>query len=122
MAYAANLAFKKDSLKKVGGYPKHLTELGDQQYLLFKFFHLGEVKIDPKVYCKTSARKLNFIWRNLLLFNGWHRIIGYIVNRLMGKEVIGPAPAVRKEASNLNKAMLGKRDRNTYPYRLKRIS
>lgn len=95
VAYAANLAFKKDAWEKIGGYPKHLVELGDQQYILYKFFHLGEVKIDPKVYCKTSARKLGKIWKNILLYNGWHKIIGYIVNRLMGKEIIGPTPAIR---------------------------
>lgn len=95
VAYAANLAFTRLSLEQVGGYPKHLVELGDQQYLLYKFFHLGEVKIDPKVYCKTSARKLDHVWTNVLLYNGWHRIIGYLVNTLMGKEVIGPVPAIR---------------------------
>ena len=95
VVYAANLAFKKDALEKIGGYPRHLVELGDQQYLLFKFFNLGEVKIDPKVYCKTSARKLDHLWTNVLLYNGWHRIVGYLINRLMRKEVIGPAPAIR---------------------------
>jgi len=95
ICYAANLAFKKESFKEIGGYPKHLVELGDQQYLLYKFFNLGEVIIDPKIYCKTSARKLGKIWKNILLYNGWHKIIGYIVNRLMGKEIIGPTPAIR---------------------------
>lgn len=96
VAYAANLAFKKDALDKVGGYPKHLVELGDQQYLLYKFFSFDyRVKIDPKVYCITSARKLDSIWKNIILYNGWHRLIGYTLNKLMGKEVIGPAPAVR---------------------------
>jgi glycosyltransferase involved in cell wall biosynthesis len=95
VCYAANLAFTRYSLEEIGGYPKHLIELGDQQYLLYKFFRMGEVKIDTKVYCKTSARKLDHIWTNVLLYNGWHRIIGYIVNRLMGKEIIGPTPAIR---------------------------
>lgn len=95
VCYAANLAFKKNALEEIGGYPKHLVELGDQQYILYKFFRLGEVKIDPKVYCKTSARKLDHVWTNVLLYNGWHRIIGYVVNKLMGREVVGATPAIR---------------------------
>lgn len=95
IAYAANLAFRKSALEVIGGYPKHLTELGDQQYLLYRFFKLGKVIIDPKIRCFTSGRKLQSVGKNLLVYNGWHRIIGYLVNRLTKKQVIGAAPAVR---------------------------
>jgi glycosyltransferase involved in cell wall biosynthesis len=95
--YAANFAFKKEFLKKVGGYPSHLVELGDQQYLLYKFFDLGEVIIDRKVQCFTSNRKTKNALKNIFLYNFWHRLLGYNVNRIMGKRVIGPTPTVRNE-------------------------
>lgn len=95
IAYAANLAFKKTALEAIGGYPKHLVELGDQQYLLHRFFRLGKVIIDPGIRCFTSGRRLQSVGKNLFVYNGWYRIVGYIVNRLTKKETIGAAPAVR---------------------------
>jgi glycosyltransferase involved in cell wall biosynthesis len=95
IAYAANLAFRKYALEAIGGYPKHLVELGDQQYLLHRFFRLGKVIIDPGIRCFTSGRRLRSVGKNLFVYNGWYRIIGYIVNRLTKKEIIGAAPAVR---------------------------
>jgi glycosyltransferase involved in cell wall biosynthesis len=94
--YAANFSFKKKSLESIGGYLPYLVELGDQQYLLYKFFDLGEVIIDRKVQCFTSNRKTKNALKNIFLYNFWHRLLGYNVNRIMGKEVIGPTPAVRK--------------------------
>lgn len=96
IAYAANFAFKKDSLKAIGGYPPHLVELGDQQYLLQKFLDIGPVIIDPKVKCFTSARKTGNVWKNIIVYNLWNRLLGYTVNRLTGKKIIGAAPAVRR--------------------------
>jgi len=93
--YAANFAFKKSSLKRIGGYPSHLPELGDQQYLLYKFFKLGKVIIDKRITCRTSARKHKERVKNIVVHNGWHRIVGYTINTILGRELIGPAPAVR---------------------------
>ena len=95
--YAANFAFKKSALDEIGGYPAHLPELGDQQYLLYKFFKLGKVKIDKRLSCHTSARRHKQKVKSLVVDNGWHRIAGYLVNRLLGRELIGPAPAVRNK-------------------------
>lgn len=95
IAYAANLAFKKDALEAIGGYPKHLVELGDQQYLLYRFFRLGEVIINPGIRCFTSGRRLQSVGRDIFLYNGWYRIVGYVINCLTKKETIGAAPAVR---------------------------
>ncbi len=100
IAYAANLAFRKSALEAIGGYPKHLVELGDQQYLLHRFFRLGKVIIDPGVRCFTSGRRLQSVGRNIFIYNGWYRIIGYIVNGLTKKETIGAAPAVRTITSD----------------------
>jgi len=99
IAYAANLAFKKTALEAIGGYPKYLVELGDQQYLLHRFFRLGKVIIDPGIRCFTSGRRLQSVGKNLFVYNGWYRIVGYIVNRLTKKEIIGAAPAVRTVTS-----------------------
>jgi len=95
IAYAANLAFRKSALAAIGGYPKHLVELGDQQYLLYRFFRLGKVIIDPGIRCFTSGRRLQSVGRDIFVYNGWYRIVGYIVNRLTKRETIGAAPAVR---------------------------
>lgn len=113
IAYAANLAFKKSALEAIGGYPKHLVELGDQQYLLYRFFRLGEVIINPDIRCFTSGRRLQSVGRDLFLYNGWHRIVGYIINRLTKKEIIGAAPAVRtitsgKRGTNMFRVHRGK--------------
>lgn len=114
IAYAANLAFKKSALEAIGGYPKHLVELGDQQYLLHRFFRLGKVIIDPNIRCFTSGRRLQSVGRDIFLYNGWYRIVGYIVNRLTKKEIIGAAPAVRTITS-------GKPDKNRFPVLPRRI-
>lgn len=95
LVYAANFAFKKEALIKIGGYPKHLPELGDQQYLLYNFFKIGEVLIDKKTYCITSGRRHSKKLSDILIYNGWYRIVGYMVNRLLRRQLIGPAPAVR---------------------------
>lgn len=95
IAYAANLAFRKHALTAIGGYPKHLVELGDQQYLLYRFFRLGKVIINPNIRCFTSGRRLQSVGRDIFVYNGWYRIVGYVINRLTKKETIGAAPAVR---------------------------
>lgn len=96
LVFAANFAFQKSFFYKIGGYPKHLPELGDQQYLLFKLRELGPVMINPGIHCHTSPRKFNrhrFI--NIIIYNGWHRLFGSIINQLFHRQVIGPTPAQR---------------------------
>jgi glycosyltransferase involved in cell wall biosynthesis len=96
LVYAANFAFKKEALDAIGGYPKHLPELGDQQYLLYNFFKIGNVLIDKRAYCITSGRRHSKKFGDVLIYNGWYRIVGYMINRLLGRQLIGPAPAIRK--------------------------
>lgn len=96
LVFAANFAFKKSYLKKIGGYPKHLPELGDQQYILKKFQKLGKVIVDPRVRCFTSKRQLESPYKNIIVTNGWYRLVGYPINLLFKKEVVGPKPALRK--------------------------
>lgn len=95
LVYAANFAFKRSVFNKIGGYPLHLPELGDQQYLLYKFNKLGPVLIDKKMSCHTSGRRHFSSLKDIFIYNGWYRMIGYLINSLFKKEVIGPAPAVR---------------------------
>lgn len=95
LAFAANMAFKKESFLEIGGYPAHLPELGDQQYILKKFLALGKVIVDPKIYCFTSRRQFRSAGKNIFIYNGWHRLIGYPINLLFSKEVVGPKPSVR---------------------------
>lgn len=95
LVFAANFAFLKVSLLTIGGYPLHLRELGDQQYLLFKLQKIGKVAVVKKLYCHTSGRRHSAGTKNIIIYNGWHRLVGYVVNSLLKKEVIGPSPAIR---------------------------
>jgi len=96
IVFAANFAFKRWALIKIGGYPKHLPELGDQQYILKELLKLGKVIVDPKVKCFTSSRQLKDLKKNILVFNGWHRLVGYPINLVLKREVIGAKPTIRK--------------------------
>lgn len=96
LVFAANFAFKKKALARIGGYPSHLPEFGDQQYLLKRFLRLGRVIVDPGVKCFTSNRQLREPGKNIFVYNGWYRLIGYPVNLFFEKEVVGAKPAVRK--------------------------
>jgi glycosyltransferase involved in cell wall biosynthesis len=100
MVYAANFAFKKSALVQIGGYPTHLPELGDQQYLLFKFQKMGPVAINKSTYCITSSRRHTNLLKDILIYNGYYRIFGYLLNRAIGKQIIGPAPAIRNGVEN----------------------
>ncbi|MEM2146424.1 MAG: glycosyltransferase [Candidatus Jordarchaeaceae archaeon] len=97
LVYAANFAFKKNALDKIGNYPKHIPELGDQQYILYNFFKIGKVLISRKIYCITSARRhKQGALKDIFLYNGWYRIAGFIINSIFKKEIIPPAPAIRE--------------------------
>ena len=96
LVFAANFAFKKKAFDQIGGYPAHLPELGDQQYLLKRFLRLGKVLVDPKVKCFTSNRQLKEPGKNIFVYNGWYRLIGYPINLFFEKEVVPSKPAVRK--------------------------
>ncbi|OGM11535.1 hypothetical protein A2W13_03050 [Candidatus Woesebacteria bacterium RBG_16_36_11] len=95
LVFATNFAFKRSAFKKIGEYPLYLPELGDQQYLLRRFQNIGKVLIDKKMFCTTSGRRHSSAVRDIIIYNGWHRIFGYFVNSTFKKEVIGPAPAIR---------------------------
>lgn len=84
LAFAANMAFKRSAFDKLGGYPTHLPELGDQQYILYRLQKLGQVIVDKRVRCFTSNRRHKKILKNML-DNGWYRYIGYPLNRVAGK-------------------------------------
>lgn len=95
LVYAANFSFRRSALAAIGGYPTHLPELGDQQYLLFKMQKLGPVIINPRIYCHTSSRRHQGHISHLIFYNGWYRLLGFVLNNFLKKPVIGPAPAVR---------------------------
>lgn len=108
LVFAANFAFKKSALKKIGGYPKHLPELGDQQYLLKKFSKLGKIILDPKIKAYTSGRQLKELSKNIFINNGWHRFVGYPINYIFDKEIIKARPAIRRKITPPQKSRSGK--------------
>ncbi len=114
LVFAANFAFRKKALEKIGGYPTYLPELGDQQHLLYNFQKVGQVLIDPRIRCFTSARRYTRPLRTIFVDNGWNRLIGYFVNKLLGREVIGATTPIRTTS--------GISGRSKFLARLKRIS
>lgn len=103
LVFACNFAFYRKAIEKIGGYPTHLPELGDQQYVLSRLNKIGKVVIDKDVYCHTSSRRHSSTLKNIFLYNGWYRIAGYMINKLLGFTVIGPAPAVRTSTHRARK-------------------
>lgn len=96
LVFAANFAFRRPAFDKTGGYPPHLPELGDQQYLLSHLQKTGPIIINPHIFCYTSSRKYSGNkWPNAVIFNIWHRIVGFNVNRALGRQIIHPTPTIR---------------------------
>lgn len=98
LVFAANFSFRRSALLSIGGYPTHLPELGDQQYLLNKFQKTGPVIVEPRAFCTTSGRRHQGRISAIFKYNFWYRLVGYTVNRLTGRQLIGPAPAIRTSA------------------------
>ncbi len=90
---ATNLAFRRESFD---GYDTRLTQGGDELDVLRRLRRRGPVVFTAGNPTFTSARRL----RRGLLYNvvvslGFYYLLGYLVNRLTGRTLLGTAPAVR---------------------------
>lgn len=92
---AANFAFKKDAW---AGYDTTLTQGGDELDLLRKLHSKGRVIYDGSIVNYTSSRRFSkgFISYMAVSFF-YYYLLGYFLNRVFKRQVIGMAPAYRKE-------------------------
>jgi glycosyltransferase involved in cell wall biosynthesis len=94
---ATNIAFRKTQWP---GYAVHLTQGGDELNLLRELRGRGRVVYDHSNPTYTSPRRLTRgalygFFVTLLVYY----LLGYVLNRLFGRRVIGSAPAYRTDRS-----------------------
>ena len=94
-AFGCNFAFRADTFRKLGGYSLNLPELGDQLDIVKRLGKTGRIIIDKNSYCYSSNRRHGNMWKTVFLYNGWYRVIGYFINKISGRTIIGSAPPVR---------------------------
>lgn len=95
-ATATNIAFRRSAFT---GYDTVLTQGGDELGLIRSLRRQGPMTFDKTNIVTTSARRL----RRGLVYNAFvtlifYYLIGYVVNRLASRTLLGTAPAYRDEA------------------------
>lgn len=94
-ATATNIAFRRSAFT---GYDTTLTQGGDELGLLRALRPYGTIVFDRANVVVTSARRLRRgLLYNLVVTLAFYYLLGYVVNRLAARTVLGMAPAVRDE-------------------------
>ncbi len=92
-ATATNIAFRRSAFP---GYQTTLTQGGDELGLLRLLRAHGSIIFDKTNSVTTSARRLRRgLVYNLFVTLILYYLIGYFLNRLAGRTILGTAPAVR---------------------------
>jgi hypothetical protein len=95
---AANLAFRRDAWT---GYDTRLTQGGDELDLLRRLRARGRLVFDLHNPTRTSARRLNRgLIYNIAVTFLFYYVLGYCLNRLFHRRLVGTAPAVRGTAGS----------------------
>ena len=90
---ATNFAFRRDAFC---GYDTRLAQGGDELDLLRRLRQRGRVAFNPKIVAHTSARRMEEgIVYNFAVSFFYYYILGYALNRLFRRPVLGMAPAFR---------------------------
>lgn len=90
---ATNLAFRKTAFS---GYDTQATQGGDELGLLRQLRAHGPVVFDLGNPVFTSARRMyRGLAYNLLVTCLFYYLLGYSLNRLTGRTIVGMAPAIR---------------------------
>jgi hypothetical protein len=90
---ATNVAFRKDVWT---GYATQLTQGGDELDLLRRLQAKGKVVFERGHPTFTSARRMHRgLMYNLVVTCTFYYLIGYNLNRLLGRRVLGTAPEIR---------------------------
>lgn len=90
---ATNLAFRRSAWT---GYDVGLTQGGDELDLLRRLRHHGPVGFQLEHPSHSSARRMTrgFAYSILVTF-GYYYLLGYTLNRLLRRTVVGTAPVIR---------------------------
>ena len=92
---ATNIAFRKSAWT---GYDTDATQGGDELGLLRELRSRGPVTFDLGNPTFTSSRRLyRGLAYNILVTCMYYYFVGYAVNRLAGRQIVGMAPAFRAE-------------------------
>lgn len=104
---AANIAFRREAWS---GYDVHLTQGGDELDLLRQLRKQGTVIYDQYNAVLTSARRMDrgFLY-NAFVTCFYYYLIGYAVNRLLGRTAIGMAPSFRTQSRGAGVAKWSRR-------------
>lgn len=91
---ATNVAFRRSEFS---GYDTSMTQGGDELGLLATMRKRGKVVFDKQNVVTTSARRLRqgFIYNVFVTFFFYY-LLGYFLNRLSTRTVLGNAPAFRE--------------------------
>jgi glycosyltransferase involved in cell wall biosynthesis len=103
-ATATNIAFLRDAF---AGYDTTLTQGGDELGVLRHLRHQGPIVFDRTNVVTTSARRLRRgLVYNLFVTLIFYYLIGYIVNRMASRTILGMAPAFRDETPRRRRVTL----------------
>jgi glycosyltransferase involved in cell wall biosynthesis len=90
---ATNIAFRKSAWT---GYDTSATQGGDELDLLRRLRSRGRIAFDLGNPCFTSSRRLRQgLAYNLVVTFLYYYVLGYSLNRLLDRPVVGTAPAFR---------------------------
>ena len=91
---ATNTAFLRSAFD---GYDTSMTQGGDELAVLHALRKKGHVKFTQSYSVHTSSRRLDHgLWYNVFVSFFYYYFLGYHVNRIMKRQVIGMAPAWRE--------------------------
>lgn len=95
---ATNTAFRRDLFE---GYDLRLTQGGDELDLLHRMQRKGRVVYINDNHTLTSSRRLNqgFMYNFFISFV-YYYLLAYLLNRVMGRSILGTAPKFRGEYRN----------------------
>lgn len=93
-ASATNIAFRRDAWS---GYDTELTQGGDELDLLRRLRQRGRIAFDLGNPTLTSARRLRRgLFYNAVVTCFYYYLVGYALNRIVGRRVLGTAPEIRE--------------------------
>jgi glycosyltransferase involved in cell wall biosynthesis len=93
---ATNIAFRRSAFS---GYDTRLAQGGDEVDLLRRLQASGPVAFDRGNPSLTSSRRLTQgLAYNIVVTFLWYYLLGYWINRLMHRQVLGMAPAFGRTA------------------------
>lgn len=93
-ASATNIAFRREAFE---GYDTSLTQGGDELAVLRQLRRHGRIAFDLGNPTLTSSRRLRRgLVYNVFVTCFYYYLLGYAVNRLAGRQLLGTAPEIRE--------------------------